>query len=74
MKPCVLIPCYNHSATVGAVAWAALAHSPVIVVDDGSTEALPELPRQLARRTAHLAVELGARHAHRLRVLLGCDL
>jgi uncharacterized protein (DUF2062 family) len=44
MKPCVLIPCYNHSATVGAVAQAALAHAPVIVVDDGSTEKLPELP------------------------------
>lgn len=44
MKPCVLIPCYNHSATVGKVARAALAHAPVIVVDDGSTEALPELP------------------------------
>lgn len=43
MKPCVLIPCYNHSATVGAVAQAALVHAPVIVVDDGSTEQLPEL-------------------------------
>jgi uncharacterized protein (DUF2062 family) len=43
MKPCVLIPCYNHSATVGAVAQAALAYAPVIVVDDGSTEQLPEL-------------------------------
>jgi uncharacterized protein (DUF2062 family) len=43
MKPCVVIPCYNHSATVGAVAQAALAHAPVIVVDDGSTEQLPEL-------------------------------
>lgn len=44
MKPCVLIPCYNHPATVGAVARAALSHGPVIVVDDGSTVALPELP------------------------------
>lgn len=44
MKPCVLIPCFNHSQTVGAVAGAALAQCPVIVVDDGSTEALPELP------------------------------
>ncbi len=44
MKPCVLIPCYNHPATVGEVARAALAHCPVIVVDDGSTEELPELP------------------------------
>ena len=44
MKPCVLIPCYNHPATVGEVARGALAHCPVIVVDDGSTIALPELP------------------------------
>ncbi|HEX5221223.1 MAG TPA: DUF2062 domain-containing protein [Verrucomicrobiae bacterium] len=44
MKPCVLIPCYNHSVTVGAVARAALEHCPVIVVDDGSTMPLPEMP------------------------------
>jgi len=44
VKLCVIIPCYNHSATVGAVARAALAHCPVIVVDDGSTMSLPELP------------------------------
>ena len=44
MKPCVLIPCYNHPATVGAVARAALEYCPVIVVDDGSTMPLPELP------------------------------
>ncbi len=43
MKPCVLIPCYNHAATVGEVARAARAHCSVIVVDDGSTEQLPEL-------------------------------
>lgn len=43
MNPCVVIPCFNHSVTVGAVARAALVHAPVIVVDDGSTEALPEL-------------------------------
>ena len=43
MKLCVVIPCYNHSATVAAVALAALRHAPVIVADDGSTETLPEL-------------------------------
>lgn len=43
MKPCIVIPCFNHSATVAAVALAALRHAPVIVVDDGSTETLPEL-------------------------------
>jgi len=44
VKPCVLIPCYNHPATVGAVTRTVLAHCPVIVVDDGSTEKLPALP------------------------------
>ncbi|MEO6784688.1 MAG: DUF2062 domain-containing protein [Chthoniobacteraceae bacterium] len=44
MKPCILIPCFNHSATVGAIALAARAHGPVLVVDDGSTVPLPELP------------------------------
>ncbi len=76
MKPCIVIPCYNHSATVGAVALAALAHAPVIVVDDGSTEALPELPGcdvlRLARNSGKAtalragfarAVERGFTHA-----------
>lgn len=44
MKFCIVVPCFNHSGTVAAVAAAALKHAPVIVVDDGSTEVLPELP------------------------------
>jgi uncharacterized protein (DUF2062 family) len=44
MKPCILIPCYNHPNTVAAVAQAALALAPVIIVDDGSTLPLPPLP------------------------------
>jgi uncharacterized protein (DUF2062 family) len=44
MKPCVVIPCFNHPATVADVARAAQAHAPVLVVDDGSTVPLPELP------------------------------
>ncbi len=44
MKPCVIIPCFNHTATVATVARAALTNCPVIVVDDGSTVPLPELP------------------------------
>ena len=44
MKPCVIIPHFNHVATVAEVARAAQAHGPVFVVDDGSTEPLPELP------------------------------
>jgi uncharacterized protein (DUF2062 family) len=44
MKFCILIPCFNHPATVAAVASAAQKFCPVIVVDDGSTLPLPELP------------------------------
>jgi glycosyltransferase involved in cell wall biosynthesis len=44
MKPCILIPCYNHASTIAAVASAAQIFCPVIVVDDGSTLPLPELP------------------------------
>ena len=44
MNPCIVIPCYDHPTTVAAVAGAALAFCPVVVVDDGSTEPLPELP------------------------------
>ncbi len=43
MKPCVIIPCFNHAATVAEVARTARTHCPVLVVDDGSTVPLPEL-------------------------------
>lgn len=43
MKPCILIPCFNHPTTVAAVVAAAQKFCPVIVVDDGSTLPLPEL-------------------------------
>ncbi len=43
MKACILIPCFNHAATVAAVARSAQAHGPVLIVDDGSTQPLPEL-------------------------------
>jgi len=44
MKFCVIIPCFNHAATVGDVVRAAQAYCPVLVVDDGSTVPLPPLP------------------------------
>lgn len=44
VKTCVIIPCYNHATSVAEVAHAALIHAAVIVVDDGSTVALPEMP------------------------------
>ena len=44
MKPCVVIPCFNHVETLAGVALAAARHCDVLVVDDGSTIPLPELP------------------------------
>lgn len=50
MKPCIVIPCFNHVTTVAAVAQVALAHAPVLIVDDGSTIPLPETPGCLRLR------------------------
>lgn len=35
-RPCVLVPCFDHADTIGAVVDALRAELPVIVVDDGS--------------------------------------
>jgi len=50
MQICVLIPCFNHGGTVAAVAGAARAHCAVILIDDGSTAPLPELPECIVVR------------------------
>ncbi len=76
MKPCVIIPCFNHAVTVAAVARSAQTYCPVLVVDDGSTTTLPELPGytliRLERNSGKgaalragfkRAVELGFTHA-----------
>jgi len=76
VKPCIIIPCYNHRATVVEVALSAQTHCPVIVVDDGSTVPLPDLPGCVLVRLEHnsgkgaalragfqRAVELGFTHA-----------
>ncbi len=58
MKAIVVVPAFNEAAAVGAVVTAAAAHAPVIVVDDGSSDA-----------TASLALAAGAevlRHSRRL--------
>ena len=44
VKPCVIIPCFNHAATVAAVTCAVRAHCPVVIVDDGSTVPVADLP------------------------------
>ena len=71
MKACVVIPCFNHAATVAAVARAARAYGPVLVVDDGSTEPLPELPectviRQGPNRGKGAALRAGLQKAAEL--------
>jgi glycosyltransferase involved in cell wall biosynthesis len=76
VKPCVVIPCFNHVATVAAVARAAQALCPVLVVDDGSTVPLPDMPGVTVLRLERnggkgaalragfqRAVELGFSHA-----------
>ena len=68
MKPCVLIPCYNHGATVGEVARGASAHCPVFVVDDGSAPPVSvpagvELLRFEQNRGKAAALRAGFDHA-----------
>jgi uncharacterized protein (DUF2062 family) len=76
VKHCVIIPCFNHAATVAHVARSAVAHGPVIVVDDGSTTPLPDLsdctlirlPQNRGKAAAlragfQKAAELGFTHA-----------
>ena len=43
MNFCVIIPCFNHGETVVAVALAAQAHCPVLIVDDGSSVPLENI-------------------------------
>ena len=71
MKPCVIIPCFNHVTTVAAVAQAALTHAPVLIVDDGSTLPLPEMPGCLRLRLEKnsgkgAALRAGLNHAAEL--------
>ncbi len=71
MKPCIVIPCFNHVTTVAAVAQAALAHAPVLIVDDGSTLPLPEMPGCLRLRLEKnsgkgAALRAGLNHAAEL--------
>ena len=71
MNACILIPCFNHAATVAAVAQAAQIHGPVLIVDDGSTIPLPEIPGCTLLRLEHncgkgTALRAGLRRAAEL--------
>ena len=72
MDPIVaLIPGYNEGPRIGAVASAALAHLPVVVIDDGSTDdtaaqaeaAGATVIRQLPNQGKGAALREGFRHA-----------
>lgn len=39
MRPCVVIPIFDEAPTIGCIAAVASRHAPVLVVDDGSTDA-----------------------------------
>ncbi|HSE93524.1 MAG TPA: glycosyltransferase family 2 protein [Methylomirabilota bacterium] len=39
MRPWIVVPVFNEAATIGSVVAEAACHAPVIVVDDGSTDA-----------------------------------
>ncbi|MGF1688561.1 glycosyltransferase family 2 protein [Photobacterium japonica] len=55
-RPCFLIPCYNHGATVPAVLDALARYPyPVIIVDDGSDAATKQILAEQAQR-AHVTV------------------
>lgn len=56
-SPCVVIPCYNHGATLASVlARLAPFSLPVIIVDDGSDMPTQQALRQLAQENAHLTL------------------
>lgn len=68
MRVCVIIPCFNHAATVAAVAAPAQKNFPVLVVDDGSTQTLPaltgcDLVRLEKNSGKGAALRAGFRHA-----------
>lgn len=76
MKLCIVIPVFNHAASLAEVVRGAQTHCPVIVVDDGSTDNPPALDGVTLIRFEHnrgkaaalragfvKAVELGFTHA-----------
>jgi glycosyltransferase involved in cell wall biosynthesis len=58
MRPCVLVPIYNHGATVGGVLRVLSALGlPCLVVDDGSDRGTQDVLARLARELPGVAVE-----------------
>ena len=68
MNPIIVIPCFNHAATVAGVVRCAQDWGPVVLVDDGSTDGPPALPgvhriRFEKNRGKGAALQAGFRHA-----------
>ena len=61
----IVIPAFNEAATIGRVVAGALAHGPVIVVDDGSTDATAELAQAAGAEAIRHARRLGKGQAIR---------
>ncbi|HEY3915518.1 MAG TPA: glycosyltransferase family 2 protein [Verrucomicrobiae bacterium] len=65
---CAVIPCFNHPNSVATVASRAREYCPVLIVDDGSTFLLPEVPgcsilRQEENRGKGAALRAGFQYA-----------
>jgi predicted LPLAT superfamily acyltransferase len=66
MKPCLLIPIYDHPATIAAVVEAlAPLELPCLIIDDGSGEETQQVLESLATRFAWVRVERHERNAGR---------
>ncbi len=73
VRPCILIPVYNHAATLPAVAEAAAEYFPVFVVDDGSSDgALDWLATKTDIRWTRHEVNRGKGEALRTGFQLAC--
>jgi len=65
VKPLLLIPAYDEAATVGAVVAAARRHGPVLVIDDGSSDATGDEARAAGADVLRHARRLGKAQALR---------
>jgi len=66
MKPCLLIPIYDHPATIAAVVEAlSPLELPCLIIDDGSGEETQRVLERLATRFAWVRVERHERNAGR---------
>jgi hypothetical protein len=65
VKTIVVVPAFNEAATVGAVVSASAAYAPVIVIDDGSTDATADVARAAGAEVLRHVRRLGKAQALR---------